>query len=391
MKTHQSVLNFLDDKVIKIYNDDNKNRMSSVSNEIYCINKFSDKNPYSPIILNYNKNSYTIKRYDFSLGNTKRIFVNNVRRLLFSCSLSEVFKQLEEIEKILKIKNISHRDINPGNILFSEEDLKLKLIDFYWAKTDKIQPSIPAGCNAIYGTNDSKAFSKIKNQLSKVDKVVRKQVKNLKKSTISYLGKKYYDGSSKHVGKTYHQIDIPYFRNVKFHRDNSSEFQDININMTKPIKNVVDIGCSACYHLFNFMRMFRLKKAVGYESDPHMLNFLREIKKIFCLDELIIKDKIQLNSVFEKTDLLICMNVHMWLRKQFGLGADKLVSNMITSSNEMFFQTAGKESSGMWTDKSLGSKEGIKKYLNKLGESKVDFIRSTGRHGGQRHLFRVKK
>jgi len=137
MKTHQAVLKFFDDKVLKTYNDDNKNRMSSVSNEIYCINKFSDdKNVYSPIILDYNKNSYTIKRYSFSLGNTKRIFNNNIRRLLFSCSLSEIFSQLEEIEKILKTKNISHRDINPGNLLFSEADLKLKVIDFYWAKTD---------------------------------------------------------------------------------------------------------------------------------------------------------------------------------------------------------------------------------------------------------------
>ena len=391
MKTHQSVLKFFDDKVLKIYNDDDKNRMSSVSNELYCINKFSGKkNPYYPIILDNNKNSYSIKRYDFSLGNTKRLIDKNVRRLLFSCSLSEIFSQLKEIENILKIKNISHRDINPGNLLFSEVDLKLKLIDFYWAKTDNIQPNIPSGCNAIYGTIDSEAFSKIKNQLLKIDKNVRKQVKNLKNSVIPLLGKKYYDGSSKHQSKTYHQIDIPYFRNVKFHRDNSNEFQDINKNMIKPIKNITDVGCSSCYYLFNFMRMFRLEKVIGYEADPHMFKLLNSIKEIFCLDELIIKNKVELDTKFEKVDLLICMNVHMWLRKQFGLGADKLISNMITSSKEMFFQTAGNESSGMWVDKSLKSKEQIKKYLLKLGRRKVDFIRSTGKHGGLRHLFRIK-
>jgi len=160
--------------------------------------------------------------------------------------------------------------------------------------------------------------------------------------------------------------------------------------MIKPIKNIIDVGCSSCYHLFNFMRMFRLEKAIGYEADPHMFKLLNSIKEIFCLDELIIKNKVELDTKFEKVDLLICMNVHMWLRKQFGLNADKLISNIIESSKEMFFQTAGSESSGMWVDKSLKSKEQIKKYLSKLGGRKVDFIRSTGKHGGLRHLFRIK-
>jgi len=389
MKTHQSTLEFLDDKVIKIYNDDIKNKMSSVSNEIYCINKFStNKNPYAPVILGYSKNSYIIKRYDFSLGNTKKIFEKNIRRLLFSCSLTEVFKQMDEIEIILKNKNIYHRDINPGNILFSEKELRLKIIDFYWAKTDNINPSVPSGLNSIYGINDSEAFSKIKNQLFKVDKIVRKQVKNLKRETISVLGKKYYDGSSKHIGKTYHQIDIPYFKNVSFHRDNSDEFNEINKNMIKPIKNVMDIGCSSCYYLFNFMRMFRLEKAIGYESDPHMLKLLRGIKKIFCLDELIIKETINIDTKFEKVDLVICMNIHMWLEKQFGKNVDKIIMNLTANNKEMFFQTAGKESSGMYTVKSLKTKESIKIYLEKLGRKKVEFIRSTEKHGGKRHLFR---
>jgi len=213
-KTNQSKLVFKKFTVEKNYlsaSDFKKNELSSVKNEMYCLDKFSDDNVHAPEIIENGKTHYIMKRYDFSLGNAKGIVVSNVRRLLFSCSLTEIFRQLDEIESILKKRKIIHKDINPGNLLLCEKEQVLKLIDFYWASTDHIDCSNIKGVNGIYG-GDSKAFAKIKKQISDVDKKVRKLVEDSKKNILSNLGKVYLDGSSKHKGKTYHPIDIHYYK-----------------------------------------------------------------------------------------------------------------------------------------------------------------------------------
>jgi hypothetical protein len=79
----------------------------------------------------------------------------------------------------------------------------------------------------------------------------------------------------------------------------------------------------------------------------------------------------------------------MWLHKAYGNKCDIIIKNLINSSKEMFFQTAGAESQGMYTVKSLKSKNEIRDYLINLGGKNVDFIRSTKYHGGLRHLFKI--
>jgi len=50
--THQSNLVFKKDTVEKNYlKNHNKNKLSSVKNEMYCLNKFSINNDYSPEII----------------------------------------------------------------------------------------------------------------------------------------------------------------------------------------------------------------------------------------------------------------------------------------------------------------------------------------------------
>ncbi len=388
LKTHQSNLSFKKDTVEKNYLLGlEKNKLSSVKNELYCLSKFYVDNIYAPEILESNEISYTMKRYDFSLGNTKRISKKNVRRLLFSCSLAEVFRQLDEIQNILKKRKIIHKDINPGNLLFCEKELKLKLIDFYWASTEHINREFVRGINGIYG-EDAKAFSTIKSQIADIDRKVRKEVKNSKRDILSRLGKVYYDGSAKHKGKTYHPIDIHYYKKNLYHKDINYEFQNIIKNIKYPIESVIDVGCAAGYYSFNFMRMYKMKKVIGFEADPVMLSFLKTAKDIFCLDELTLNSGVNTETNFQGVDLVICMNVHMWLEKQFGKKVDKIVSNLIKHSKEMFFQTAGAESSGMYKVKWLKSKEEIQKYLERLGGKKVTFIDSSKR-GGKRYLFKI--
>ena len=386
--THQSNLIFKKSVVEKRYlSDHKKNPLSSVKNEMCCLNKFSVDNNYAPDIIESNETSYVMKRYDFSLGNTKRISENNIKRLLFSCSLAEIFRQLDEIENILKERGILHRDINPGNILFSEEESKLKLTDFYWALTNDINYYHVPGLNGIYG-EDSEAFSKIKKQITSVDKKVKEQVEHSKQKILCRLGKTYYDGSAKHVGKTYHPIDIHYYKNNLYHKDVDYEFQNIIRNIRHPIESVIDVGCAAGYYSFNFMRMYKMKKVIGYEADPVMFSFLKTIKNIFCLDEFVLNTSINGTTEFQNVDLVICMNVHMWLEKQLGKEVDMVISNLIKHSKEMFFQTAGAESSGMYLVKDLKSKKEIKSYLEKLGGEKVTFI-DTSKRGGKRYLFKI--
>ena len=389
--THQSNLVFKKHAVEKNYLQEGhkKNKFSSVKNEMYCLNKFSDGNVYTPEIIESGEVYYIMKRYDFSLGNAKRISENNVRRLLFSCPLSEVFRQLDEIEGILKKRKIIHKDINPGNLLFCEKEQVLKLIDFYWASTDHIDCSGIPGVNGVYG-EDSKAFSTIKKQLADIDKKVRVQVERSKKDILSKLGEAYYDGSAKHKGKTYHPIDIHYYKKNLYHKDVSYEFQNIVKNIKHPIESVIDVGCAAGHYLFNLMRMYKMKSIIGHEADPIMLSFLKKMKDVFCLDELTLNAEVESTTEFQDVDLVICMNVHMWMEKQLGKGVDVIISNLIKHSREMFFQTAGAESSGMYLVKDLKSKEDIQKYLERLGEKRVTFI-DTSKRGGKRYLFKIEK
>jgi len=210
------------------------------------------------------------------------------------------------------------------------------------------------------------------------------------KTKTSDFGKKYYDGSAKRRGRTYHIVDIPYLKSIKFHRNIGNEYGDMIRNLSNPPRTVIDVGCAGGYYLFNLMRQFRLNKAIGFEADPNMFDFLNILRSIFSLDEFILKGKVNVDTMFESVDLVICMNIHMWLVKQLKEGADQVIVNLIKNSKELFFQTAGKESNGMYKVVELTSKEVVQDYLRRLGNDKeVTYIKTTSQHGGKRHLFKI--
>ena len=66
----------------------------------------------------------------------------------------------------------------------------------------------------------------------------------------------------------------------------------------------------------------------------------------------------------------------------------KDISNLIKHSREIFFQTAGAESSGMYLVKWLKSKKDIQEYLERVGGKKVTFI-DRSKRGGKRYLFKI--
>jgi serine/threonine protein kinase len=387
LTTHQSVLTFKKDTVEKNYLvKHEKNRLSSVANEMYCLSKFATGNSYAPEIIKARQRSYVMKRYDFSLGNTKRMSEDNVRRLLFTIPLKEVLRQLNEIQSILNHKQITHRDINPGNLLFCEKEKKLKLNDFYFATTDDVNTHYIHGVNGIY-KKDDEAFDKIRKQLTEINQKIIPEIKSSKK-ILSQMGQKYYDGSAKHKGKTYHPIDIPYYGDGQYHKDINFEFRNIIQNINYPIESVIDIGCAAGFYAFNLIRMYKIQKYIGYEADPVMLSFLQKVKKIFRLEEIAFNDGVFIEAEFPSVDMVICMNVHMWLEKQFGQGVDKIMANLIKNSKVMFFQTSHAESAGMYKVMSLKNQGDIEDYLKGLGASKVELI-GMSKRGGKRFLFKV--
>lgn len=390
LNTNQSTLDFYEDHIKKTYKKNSINSFSTIQHEIDCYKLFSCK--YCPTILSVDlkNNSYVIEKYDVVFGNTKSLSTENIKRILFTISKEELFRQLDEILLYLKSFGITHRDINPGNLIFSEKERVIKLIDFYWAvlKDEKIKTP-DGGINQRYGTDDEKALKKIKNEIELIYLSMLKPIRNIKK-IVNKFGQVYHDGSSKHQGKSYSRIDIPYFNAIAYHRDIAYEYREIVKNLEIKPKTVIDLGCATGYTIFNLLRDFPIQLATGYEADPLVYEFLLNIKRVFRLKNINFSNIATPETVFPKSDLVICMNVHMWLHKKFGQKCDIIIKNLINSSKEMFFQTAGAESQGMYLVKSLTSKSIIHNYLYSMNESKkIEFIRSTKYHGGLRHLFKI--
>lgn len=387
-KPNQSRIKYNESTVSKIYRNTETNKLSSLKNEIYHFNLFKDS-IHCIKILSFEENGYVMERLDFSLGSPGQIFGDNVRRMLFTIPKEEVFRQLDNIQNTLVQKGIQHRDINPGNLLFSEREKLLKLSDFYWAISKNHDVGTPTRLNMLYTIKDEEAFNQIRREIERIDRAVQKQVKTTKK-IISRMGQKYYDGSAKRSGKTYHLIDIPYFHNIPFHRNIISEANVVFNSITGNVERIIDVGCSSGYYLFNLIRRYFIQQAIGYEEDPIMNNILQNIKKIFSMELLTIENKIERDTIFPSNiDVVICMNIHMWLYKQLGKSSDIVLSNLIKNSRQLFFQTAGLESNGMFLDKRMKNKETIKKYLEDVGKKEVTFIHTTNMHGGKRHLFKV--
>jgi hypothetical protein len=332
-----------------------------------------------------------MERCDFPLGTTRGLSKFWVRRMLFSIPYSEVCKQLDRIFQYLQKGGISHRDINPGNLLFSEKDKTIKLSDFYWAKTDSLSVGTPSSLNAMYSTVDATSIKMIKDQILPVDFAVRKSVRKVVKRELQEMGRVYRDGSAGKVGKAYHIVDTPYLIDTPRSVNTKQEFLDIYSNITCNPKTVLDVGCAVGYNVFNLMRKFRLSKAYAFEADPIVSKFLRTMKTVYFLRELELYPGVTDTTLVPKVDVVVCMNVHMWLYKQLGPRKTNLVmTNLINNCKELFFQTSGAESAGMYIVKDLKSKEDIEKYLYSLGGREVKLIRSTDIHKGIRHLFKVR-
>jgi serine/threonine protein kinase len=390
-ETIQSTITIQDDRVVKAYKNNKDNKMSSISNEIAAIERFG-KSFHCPKILRTYDNTYEMERYGFDLGYVYGINECSVRKLLMYISFDDLERQLSDIIADLHSCRIQHRDIHPGNLVFSKKDNNIKVLDFYWAIIDNNEPEeTPSSLNSVYGLNDENAMNRIITEVSGISNIVKNEVNGIILKTGVMGTKGYYDGSSLSKGLTYHKIPIHHFDKVPYHKKVEDDFEEVIKHITDKPSVVTEIGSAGGFYTFNFLKMFDIHKIVGYEADPIMFDILSDIKTTFCLNEIEFLSGINKSSEVQKSDLTLCMNVHMWLDKQFGReGSSEIMRTLMNNTKWLFFQTASKDSSSMHIVNWLESKGDVARHLYEVGAKNVTFIRTTHKHGKNRHLFLCK-
>lgn len=391
MKTAQSELIFEKGIVKKIYFDSKLNAKGSVEHEKEVYEMFISE--HKAKILKWNEHGYDMLSYNFSLGIDEKIYNENaIRKVIFYIGKEKACNILRNILIDLKKSNIQHNDINPGNILFSRNDMDLKLIDFYWmtSSNQKTKLEMPRGINIVYG-NDEKAIDNLINNFEFVNNKIIEESNELEIEFKNTVGKVYYDGSSPHQGRSYHLIPYDNFNIIPYNdKSTKEEYHQIKTNMPIISKSVMDIGANVGYFSVNLLKDFSTIKQINlFEADSDINNFLKKIKVIYNIDEFIIDENLSLFSFnFPKTDIVICMNVHMWIHKQLGeKQTNELMLKIAQNCKYMFFQTAGKESSGTYIVENLTNQKDIENMLLSVGFKEYKKIYDTNLHGGIRHLF----
>lgn len=95
-----------------------------------------------------------------------------------------------------------------------------------------------------------------------------------------------------------------------------------------------------------------------------------------------------INALPDYFDLCIMINVHMWIEKQLGQHATmSLMKSLSQRIGTLYFQTAHKESGGMYTVSHLQDAGDIARYLKECGFARIVEIKRTQSHGGIRIMF----
>jgi len=403
-QTEQSILRYDADTVLKTYKKDH----------ILFNEKYFESEIEALSILNGSKHfidayevgdcSYRMKRYDFSLGTADKLNYIAVSRVLFSLGIDEILKNLDLILRELRKSKIAHRDINPGNLLYSQKERLLKLTDFFWCSNNGKTPlpeqstNHPWPVNGKYGTDDSKAIDKIKAEIKFFyESYFMPKCEIITNDFITTVGcGNYKDGSSVFEGFAYHVVDIPQFKeSIKYHKNTCiNEYQTIKDNMPIEPKSLIDIGMACGYFTFNLLRDFNINNCIGFEADVGVNRFLCEVNNLYS-QSIDIWGKFDHTISFKEKDeydIAIFLNSHMWLYKQ--LGREKTlecVKNILNHCRYMFFQTCGAYSSGMYKVMEYKSYVDIRQMLYDAGAKKVANIGEfVGSHDAPRHMFLVR-
>jgi SAM-dependent methyltransferase len=215
------------------------------------------------------------------------------------------------------------------------------------------------------------------------------------KELINQIGSEgYRDGSSTEKGWVYHPLPFPEFEDIPVHKKTATnelkeiiEYSQVDFSQQP---SILEIGSAVGYFSFNLAKLGA--EVVAFEADSFaykVAEALRVYKRFENIKFINQNFSQEVLTQFEKCfDLVLMLNVHMWIHKQLGESATKeLMKLLAQKTRKIAFQTAHAESGGMYTIKSLKDKNDVYNYLIECGFKNVQYIRETTEHGGKRILF----
>ncbi len=201
-------------------------------------------------------------------------------------------------------------------------------------------------------------------------------IENKIKNMIKLIGSEgYKDGSSTKIGWVYHPIPFSEF-NPPIHKTSSiDEYNIIDKDYNGFTgKRILDVGCANGYFSFN-MAMAGADSVIGYESDKFVYDVNEEIRKYKNINNVkFICEHFDNDTVssLENFDIVVMLNIHMWIRKQIGENKTlKMMQDLRKKTIVMYFQTAHVGGRGGYMVPELKSRQDIEIYLKKCGFNKV--------------------
>lgn len=328
----------------------------------------------------------TMPYYGMAVGERIAHQYDNKKCFLKGDDILSLISWLLKLENLLLDGGISHNDINLCNILFDSVSGRFTLIDYTWASLDN-DPSSQS--KHVIRKNPYYLNAGLGSDKEAIQELIRFLIRRL---TSEVGSRGYRDGSSVTQGFVYCKLPFDEFFDIPYHKNHvENEFEDIAIHAGDSLKNsrVLEIGSAVGEFTFRLARLASHVTAI--EADNFAFNIaeaLRLYKKIDNINFYMTSAQGFLAKCDESYDICICMNVHMWIEKQLGKEKTiKLFRHLSRNVHHFYFQTAHKESGGMYLVEYLKNADDIVQYLIGCGFRHVEEISKTSAHGGERILF----
>ena len=310
---------------------------------------------------------------------TKKCFLNgdDILRLI---------RWLLKLEGLLIEGGVIHNDINLCNILFDTVSGKFTLIDFTWASLNN---NAASQSKALLSDNPPYLNHGLGGDKEAIQDLIRFLIRRL---TFEVGSKGYRDGSSVTEGFVYCKLPFEEFSDIPHHKNHAEkEFEDIAIHAGDSLKNarVLEIGSAVGEFTFRLARVASHVTAI--EADNFACRIAEALRLYKNIDNISFyrASAQDFLAKFESCyEICLCINVHMWIEKQ--LGKEKTIElfrRLSRNVHHLYFQTAHRESGGMYLVEYLRNAEDIVQYLVDCGFRSVEQVSSTSVHGGERILF----
>jgi len=198
----------------------------------------------------------------------------------------------------------------------------------------------------------------------------------------------YKDGSSLTQGTMYHPIPFPEYQTVPVHKSQCrEELRAIENCYDFRGKTVLEVGSAGGYFTFNIAK--KAYYVIAFEADKSVCDVTNAIRaeKEYHNISFINKPFKLMDASRLRVDVVLMLNVHMWIHKQEGWDKTKWIMEAIANNRStIFFQTAHAESRGMHLVKELKDLEAIMGYLRECGFKEPRHIETILHDGHPRYM-----